>query len=110
MDWIDWTRLIALRDDIGEESFEDVALLFVVEIAEHLGRLRSAPGDAVAADFHFLKGSAANMGFTALVAACEDAERACISGRAPDIDAVDAAFRGAIRELKPKMPALAAAA
>ena len=110
MQWIDEKRLSALRDDIGDDSFCDVAALFVDELDEHLGRLLADSAQATAADFHFLRGSAANMGFTALVTACETAEAACRSGATPDLAAVETAFRGAIVQIREVLPNLSSAA
>lgn len=110
MQWIDFTRLTALRDDIGDDGFCDVAALFVDELNEHLGRLLANPVRATAADFHFLRGSAANMGFTALVTACETAEAACRSGAAPDLEALKTAFHGAVDEVRKVLPSLSSAA
>ncbi len=108
MDAVDWSRLDELRADIGEEDFADVATLFVAELQETLDRLTSAT--AIAADFHFLRGSAANLGFDALVAACATAEAACTSGTTPDVDAVRAAFVTAMVEVEPHVPELSLAA
>lgn len=108
MSGIDWDRLNELRTDIGEEDFADVATLFVAELHETLDRL--TPEAAVAADFHFLRGSAANLGFVALVAACSEAEVACNAGAMPDIAAVHDAFHAALDEITPEFPDLASAA
>lgn len=105
---VDWDRLNELRDDIGEEDFADVALLFVGELQETLDRLME--GTAVASDFHFLRGSASNLGFVALVAACSTAEAACNDGQLPDLVAVRTAFAEAMAEVGPRVPALASAA
>lgn len=107
---IDWTRLNALRADIGEEDFADVAILFVAEISEHLERLAAAPDTACAADFHFLRGSAANLGFTALTDACEAAEADCHAGQAPDLGRVLAIFAASLNAATPQMPELTLAA
>ena len=109
MSFVDWARLAELRDDIGEDAFADVAFLFVAEISEKLDALNAAPDMAASDDFHFLRGSAANLGFSAMVAACAAAEEACCADRPPDIDAVARAFRGALAEVAPHMPELAAA-
>ncbi|QXT39939.1 Hpt domain-containing protein [Gymnodinialimonas ceratoperidinii] len=108
MTHVDWDRLNDLRADIGEEDFADVALLFVAELQETLHRL--TPQAATAADFHFLRGSAANLGFVALVAACTRAEDACNEGATPDIRAVADAFASALAEVTPQVPELASAA
>lgn len=107
---IDWARLTGLRTDIGEEDFADVAVVFVTEIQEHLDRLQNAPDAAVAADFHFLRGSASNLGFEAMVDACQAAEAACNAGDAPDIEAVVTAFRGSVAAIAPEIPGLDTAA
>ncbi len=105
---IDWTRLNTLRRDIGEDDFAEVAALFVAEISEHLDRLTAQPGQIGAADFHFLRGSAANLGFRALADACNSAEEECKSGTRPDIGAVAAIFQTSLAELGDTLPDLAA--
>jgi HPt (histidine-containing phosphotransfer) domain-containing protein len=107
---IDLERLSALRSDIGEEDFADVAHLFVSEIRERLDLLRSDPAAAHADDFHFLRGSAANLGFTAMVEACHAAERACRNGQPPDITAVMDAFVATLAAAVPNLPGIASAA
>ena len=107
---IDWTRLHTLRSDIGEEDFADVAFLFVSEIEDHLKGLRGAEDTATVADFHFLRGSASNLGFVALVEACERAEAACIGGTRPDIDGIANIFHKSVAEVAPEIPELAEAA
>jgi histidine phosphotransfer protein HptB len=107
---IDWGRLHGLRTDIGEEDFADVAVFFVAEITEHLARLKADPASAAASDFHFLRGSAASMGFAAMVDACRSAEEACLAGAPPDIAAVADRFTAALTAVAPHIPGLAAAA
>lgn len=107
---IDWDRLRALRADIGEEDFADVAYLFVSEMSESLSKLTAAPQTATASDFHFLRGSAANLGFAALADACLAAERACKSGLDPDIDGLAQIFDASIAESTEVMPELGQAA
>jgi HPt (histidine-containing phosphotransfer) domain-containing protein len=108
MSAVDWDRLNELRSDIGEEDFADVAILFVSELQECLDGL--AAETAQAADFHFLRGSAANLGFAALVDACAAAEAACDAGNRPDVDAVRQCFEQAMAEVGPKVPELSSAA
>lgn len=109
MTLIDWELLNGLRADIGEEDFADVVTLFVSEIGEKMEEMRASPDAADADDFHFLKGSAANLGFTAMSAACDRAEAACRAGQRGDLDAVHAAFHAALEEARPHLPDLAAA-
>lgn len=107
---IDWDRLQGLRTDIGEEDFADVAMIFVAEITEHLDRLTADPASASAGDFHFLRGSASNMGFVAMVDACRDAEAACMAGGLPDLAAVTGSFAASLRAIAPDIPGIASAA
>lgn len=107
MDHVDWDRLNELRADIGEEDFADVAMLFVAELQEHLDGLTA--DKATAADFHFLRGSAANLGFVTLVSACSLGEAACNACKTPDVEAVRTAFTAAMQEVAPHVPELAAA-
>jgi HPt (histidine-containing phosphotransfer) domain-containing protein len=107
---IDRDRLNALRTDIGEEDFADVAYLFVHEIGEKLTSLQAAPGAATADDFHFLRGSAVNLGLTHFAEACTTAEGACRAGQPPDIAGVAAAFAAAMAALAHDLPAVADAA
>lgn len=104
MKMIDWNVLMSLRDDIGEEDFADVALVFVTEMEEKLADLGRDPARAGEEDFHFLRGSAANLGFSAMVSACEAAEEACNAGHRPNLEAVERAFRGALVEARPCLP------
>ena len=107
---IDWDRLDGLRADIGEEDFADIAFVFVAEITESLDRLRTSPALAVAADFHFLRGSAANLGFVAMVDACQTAEQACRAGEPPDIAAVADSFAASLAIVADRLPELSSAA
>lgn len=107
---IDWTRLNGLRSDIGEEDFSDVVFLFVAEITGHLKQLTADPARAGADDFHFLRGSAANMGFVAMVEACRAAEAECLAGHIPDVAAVAESFARSLSVIAPDIPGVASAA
>lgn len=107
---IDRTRLDGLREDIGAEDFADLACVFVAEMTEHLDRLRGDPARATAADFHFLRGSAANLGLAAMAVACGEAEAACRVGASPDIAAIAAIFARSIEAIAADIPGLADAA
>ncbi len=108
MSGVDLDRLTSLRDDIGAEDFADVVLLFFTEIGEKLEQMREAAGSLSPGDFHFLRGSAANLGFTAMVEACERAETACAEGREPDLAAVVESNEAALYETRARVPELAA--
>ena len=103
---IDWTRLNDLRADIGEADFVAVAQVFVTEMRERLVVLAANPTAATAEDLHFLRGSAANLGLSDMVAACNTAEGVCRLGKAPDVAAVADAFAAAIIAIAAEIPGL----
>jgi HPt (histidine-containing phosphotransfer) domain-containing protein len=72
--------------------------------------LIATPDSAMAADFHFLRGSAANMGFTAMVDACLAAEAACCAAAPPDIAAIAHSFAASLARVAPVIPGLSDAA
>jgi len=109
MSSVDWDRMTSLRDDIGAEDFADILLMFVAEISEKLDGLTANDAAATEADFHFLRGSAANLGFAAMIIACERAEQACRTGQIPNVPAVLRAFEDALQEARSQLPELAAA-
>lgn len=86
---IDWHRVASLRAEIGEDDFDEVAAMFLEEADEVIERLlggRTQP--ELAADLHFLKGSALNLGFVELAALCSDGEKRAASGDVIDVGRV----------------------
>lgn len=84
---IDWSRVNELRDEVGEEDFDEVVTLFLDEVAEVIARLRAATdGDSLEADLHFLKGCTMNLGFAHVSDLCHAGERMAASGRAAEVD------------------------
>jgi len=84
---IDWERVAELRDEVGAEDFGEVVELFLDEVEEVLRRLRDDPQIATfEEDFHFLKGSALNLGFRDFGAMCFAAEKAAAAGKAATVD------------------------
>jgi HPt (histidine-containing phosphotransfer) domain-containing protein len=84
---IDWARVNSLRNEIGEDSFDEVVELFLDEVETVISRLRSHPDPATyEQDLHFLKGSAWNLGFADFGAVCQDGERLAAHGDAGAID------------------------
>lgn len=78
---IDWSRVAELIEEVGRDSLDDIMPLFFEEVEEVLERLSTAPDDVtLAADMHFLKGSARNLGFVAMGDLCETAEQAAQAG------------------------------
>ena len=78
---IDWTRVNDLREEIGDDSFAEVVELFLDEVEEVVMRLAAAPyPGSYEQHLHFLKGSAANLGFASFGALCQDGERQAARG------------------------------
>ena len=78
---IDWARVRELRYEIGEEGFEEVVGLFMDEADETVARMTPDVGaKKFAADLHYLKGAALNLGFQALAQCCQDGERRANQG------------------------------
>lgn len=82
---IDWNRIEELRRDFGEEDFVEIVDEFFDEVQEKLASLDNVSGEELANDLHFLKGSAANLGFQALWLACGLAEQEPSSERTDEI-------------------------
>lgn len=81
---IDWTRVKELRDEIGGEDFAEVVALFLEEADEVVGNLQDCHDPrALESALHFLKGSALNLGFSALAELCQTGERQAAMG---DVD------------------------
>ena len=71
---LDWSRVDALKAELGEEDFDEIVALFLEEGEEKLSDLTSSGANNHDADLHFLKGSAANLGFEQFRATCEQME------------------------------------
>ena len=88
---IDWDRVAELRDEVGSEDFAEVVELFLEEVEDVLRRLRDAPNPAsYEEDFHFLKGSALNLGFAKFGSLCFANEKAAAAGQNADVDVSEA--------------------
>lgn len=84
---IDWNRVATLRDEVGAEDFEEVVDLFLEEVDGVTSRLQVNPdGGTLGADMHFLKGSAASLGFSAFTDLCQRGETLCAEDRAAEVD------------------------
>ena len=92
---IDWARVEQLREDVGDDGFQRLAVLFLDEVQETIDRLHGsgASGDLQAC-LHLLRGSALTLGFRGLCELCETGERAAAAGQPGTVDkrAIIAAF------------------
>jgi HPt (histidine-containing phosphotransfer) domain-containing protein len=87
---IDWERADALRAEIGDDDFAEVAALFLQECDDAVAGML-ASGHAGPDALHFLKGAALNLGFDGLARLCATGE---VAGAA-DPAAIAAAYAAA---------------
>ena len=84
---IDWDRIEELRAEIGDEDFHEVVEIFLEEVEEGLHRLTTADSaGSLASEFHFLKGSALNLGFQSFSTLCQAGETSASEGHQNEID------------------------
>jgi HPt (histidine-containing phosphotransfer) domain-containing protein len=91
---IDWSRVNDLREEIGDDSFDEVAVLFLEEADEAIAQLDGSQGaKALESALHFLKGSALNLGFQQLATLCQNGEKRASSGSTEvDLDQIKAIY------------------
>jgi HPt (histidine-containing phosphotransfer) domain-containing protein len=109
---IDWQRVTDLRNEIGEDDFFEVVEVFLEEVDETIERLRDCPDPTLfEEDMHFLKGSALNLGFTALSRICAAYEHSAAKGKADEVKPreVIAIYQSSRNELLTSFQSLAAA-
>ena len=91
---INTNRINELKDEVGEDDLEEVIVLFCEEVEEVLEALDTTPPDQMAAQLHFLKGSALNIGLEAVSNLCRNAELSLKSdpSSAIDVDAIKSTY------------------
>jgi histidine phosphotransfer protein HptB len=72
MTQIDWQRVDDLASEIGRDAVVEVVAMFLEETDAVIARMANAP--PTPDDFHFLKGSALNLGLTAFADLCQQGE------------------------------------
>ncbi|MGY3438465.1 MULTISPECIES: Hpt domain-containing protein [unclassified Marinovum] len=82
---IDWSRILELRDDVGDSEFDEIVVLFLEEVETTIGALGPDRPD-LSSQLHFLKGGALNLGFEALAARCQIGEAAADAGYHARVD------------------------
>lgn len=91
---LDTARITELKAEIGEDDFAEVVALFCEEVEDVLAALDDTPSPALGGQLHFLKGSAQNIGLTAVVELClaEEARLRADPVSRPDTGALRAAY------------------
>lgn len=86
-DMISWERVNELREDVGDDDFDEVVEIFLEEVEEVIDRLRQSPDPSkLEDDLHFLKGSALNLGFESFSKICQKGERDAANSNISAID------------------------
>lgn len=73
---IDWERLAEVREEVGEDDFDEIIELFLEEVEETLAQLHQTQNlTTTRALLHSLRGSALNMGFENFAQVCGRGEK-----------------------------------
>ncbi|MBA4490808.1 Hpt domain-containing protein [Paracoccus sp. S1E-3] len=83
---IDWERVKILREELGEADFASVIELFLDEVEGIVMRIEHDDAHQLENDLHFLKGSAANLGFTTFGQLCQRGEVQVRHGQQAEFD------------------------
>jgi HPt (histidine-containing phosphotransfer) domain-containing protein len=86
---INWKQVKQLEQDIGAEDFQEVVEMFLEEVDEAVDNLRPEPeleASDMASALHFLKGSAANLGFQVFADCCSKGEALAEKDQALSVD------------------------
>lgn len=89
---IDWSKVDELRDEVGPQGFDEVIDLFLDEVEGALDLL-GKPGRRPGPDLHFIKGCAANLGFTELARMCDEQEVLAQRDGGCDSVSIDTCYR-----------------
>ena len=81
---INWQRVMELRDEIGADSLDEVVELFLDEVEAALMNLGGSA--SIEGALHFLKGSAANLGFEDFRALCAEGEAMAAAGKGNQVE------------------------
>ncbi|MBD3679756.1 MAG: Hpt domain-containing protein [Rhodobacteraceae bacterium] len=81
---IDWKRIDELRSQVGPDDLPGLLAEFMTEMEQGLAELSlDEPAPKIAANLHFLRGSALNIGLRQLAALCQNYEDAANRGNPP---------------------------
>jgi len=98
VEMIDWDRVTELQHEIGEDDFLEVGRLFLTEMQRKLEDMAVA-SVRDAADFHYLRGSATNLGLAEFAELCGAAEGAAKNGGTPEFEPIRDSFDRAAAEI-----------
>ena len=87
---LDKKQIKQLRNDLGADGFAEIVDIFLAEVDEVFTPIEA--DGVTATDMHFLKGSAANLGFTEFSKTCQIAQHNINEGATADLATVRTAF------------------
>ena len=83
---VDWSRVKELRNEVGDEDFNEILSMFLDETDAVIRRLPDAKtAKEIEGELHFLKGGALNIGMARFAALCQVGEKRAAEGRT-DVD------------------------
>jgi len=83
---INWAQVDDLKADMAD-AFDEIVEVFLQEVDEGIGKLNGAGSSSMlAADLHFLKGAALNLGFADFAAMCSVGEASANNGKGDQVD------------------------
>ncbi|QOL82057.1 Hpt domain-containing protein [Pseudooceanicola spongiae] len=81
---ISWGQILELRNDVGQDGFDEVISIFLEEVETTLNHLPQS--SQLEEDLHALRGSAMTLGFRACAALCAQGEKLAGEGCADRVD------------------------
>ena len=91
---IDWDRVNELRTDFGDEDFVEIVTMFLGEVEAKIEEMTNGMAEAeLSESFHFVKGSAANLGFRSLQEAATEGEMSPSHEKSVEVSEIFAASR-----------------
>ncbi|WP_168771134.1 Hpt domain-containing protein [Palleronia sediminis] len=97
---IDESRLSTLISDVGADSLGELLDIFERETGQKIASLAACPPERLSAAYHFVKGSAQNLGLAELAALCRQAEHDAARGVIPDAARVRDCFHASFAALR----------
>jgi HPt (histidine-containing phosphotransfer) domain-containing protein len=84
---IDWTRVTDLHAEIGDDGFNEIIDMFLMEMNNIVAQLQDGSNpQRIEVNLHALRGGLLNLGFTHVSALCQQGEVMAAKGFADQVD------------------------